>query len=95
MASADDDPVALKALQDEIYRDKVLRAREMTVEERWAEIFELTNSAFGRMHAGAMWQLETEDPEVGWVEVRRRMDRLCKTRDHGFYVTEKPLAHEG
>ena len=49
MASADDDSAALKALQDAIYRDKVLRAREMTVEERLAEVFELTNSAFGRI----------------------------------------------
>ena len=83
-------PGALKALQDDIYRDKILRARKQTMEERLADAFELTNSVFGRMFEGAMWQLGTSDPEVGWKEVRRRLDRLCGTHDHGRYVDEDP-----
>ena len=45
----------LEALQDAIYRDKVLRARAMTVEERLAEAFDLTTEVFQRMHDGAAW----------------------------------------
>ncbi len=94
MAAAEDGQAALKALQDVIYRDKVLRARAMTPEQRWAEAVELTNCAFQRMLAGAMWQLGTEDSRVGWAEVRRRLDRLCKTHDHGMFVNEQPPAHD-
>ncbi len=92
MPTIHDDPAALKALQDDIYRQKVLRARGMTALERLAEAFELTNSVFTRMHEGAMWQLGTTDPAKGWMEVRRRMDRLGKANDHGIYTTEAPTA---
>lgn len=94
MATADDDQATLKALQDAIYRDEVLRAREMTPEQRWAEAFELTNCVFQRMLAGAMWQLGTDDREIGLAELRRRMDRLCKTHDHGLFVNEEPTDHD-
>ena len=92
MANIHDDPAALKALQDDIYRDKVLRARGMTVEERLAEAFDLTNSVFTRMHQGAMWQLGTTDPEAGWAEVRRRMERLSRVHDHGRYSITNPAS---
>jgi hypothetical protein len=42
------------------------------------------------MLQGAMWQLKTTDPEVGWQEVRRRLERLSKIEDRGRYVTQKP-----
>ena len=84
-----DDPAALKALQDAIYREKVLRARAMTVEERLAEVFELSNRQFGMMLAGAMHRLGTADENEGWDEVSRWMDRLDRMRDHGIYVSEK------
>lgn len=90
MANIHDDPAALKALQDAIYRDKVLRARKMTAEQRLAEALELTNSVFIRMHEGAMWQLGTTDPQVGWQEVRRRLARLSRVHDEGRFVTERP-----
>ena len=90
MANIHDDPAALKALQDDIYRERVLRARRLTVEERLAEAFELTNSVFTRMHEGAMWQLGTTDPDAGWAEVRRRMERLSRVHDHGLYSLTKP-----
>lgn len=90
MANVHDDPAALKALQDDIYRDKVLRARKMTVEQRLAEALELTNSVFVRMHEGAMWQLGTTDVQEGWREVRRRLARLSRVHDEGRFVTEKP-----
>lgn len=92
MSNVHDDPAALKALQDAIYRDRVLRARRMTLEQRFAEAIELTNSVFIRMHEGAMWQLGTTDAEMGWQEVRRRLARLSRVHDAGLFVTEKPAA---
>ena len=90
MPNIHDDPAALKALQDAIYRDKVLRARRMTEQERLAEVFELSNHQFGMMLAGAMHRLGTSDEAEGWKEVRRWMDRLTRAREHGLYVKEKP-----
>lgn len=90
MPNVHDDPAALKALQDELYREKVLRARRMSVEERLAEVFELSNHQFGMMLAGAMHRMGTRDEAAGWQEVRRWMHRLDRVRDHGLYVTEKP-----
>lgn len=92
MANIHDDPAALKALQDEIYRERVLRARTMTIDQRLAEALELTNSVFTRMHEGAMWQLGTNDPVIGWEEVRRRLKRLDRVHDEGRFVSEKPVS---
>ena len=92
MPNIHDDPAALKALQDDIYREKILRARRSTPEQRFADALEITNSAFDRMHAGAMWQMGTTDPEKGWLEVRRRLIRLCRAHDHGRFTTQKPPA---
>jgi len=71
MVNPHDNPAALKELQNAIYRDKVLRAREMSVEERLDEVFELSNRQLGMMHAGAMHRLGTSDPAEGWEEVSR------------------------
>jgi hypothetical protein len=90
MTSLPDDSDALKALQDEIYRERVLRARKMTEEERLAEAFELTNSVFERMLEGAMWQKDLTDREEGWAEVRRRLERLNRVHDAGRYINERP-----
>ena len=92
MSNPHEDPAALKALQDAIYRDKVLRARGMTVAERLTEVFEQSQHQFGMMLAGAMDRLGTRDEEAGWQEVRRWMDRLDRVHDHGLYVAEKPAA---
>jgi hypothetical protein len=80
-----DNPAALKELQDAIYRDKVLRARGMSHEQRFAEAWELTNGVFERMADGVRWQLGLTEPAEIWREVRRRMDRLARARDHQFY----------
>jgi len=83
-------PIDLNNFQDEIYRDKIIRAREMSEHQRLAVAIELTKSVFGRMHEGAMWQLETNDPETGWTEVCRRLQQLRRVRDQGRYVNERP-----
>ena len=90
MANIHDDPAALKALQDDIYLERILRARAMTVPERLAEVFEISNHQFGMMLAGAMHRLGNRDETAGWREVERWMRRLDRTREFGLYVTEKP-----
>jgi len=42
------------------------------------------------MLAGAMHRLGTEDTAAGWAEVRRWMQRLDRSRDHGRYAPLKP-----
>jgi len=91
MARADDDPAALKALQDAIYRDKVLQARSMTETQRIEAAFEITAFVFENMLAGAMSQNHLTDREEGWKEVRRRLDRLRQVHEAGRYTTRKPL----
>jgi hypothetical protein len=90
MSNLPDAPAELKALQDAIYRDKILRARRMTEQERLAEVFELSNHMFGMMLGGAMHRLGTSDEAEGWKEVRRWMERLTRSREHGLYVKEMP-----
>lgn len=89
MENPHDNPAALKELQDAIYREKVLRARQMTVAERRDEVFDLSNRQMGMMLAGAMHRLGTKDQEEGWDEVSRWLARLDRVRDHGLYVTER------
>jgi hypothetical protein len=78
----------LKAMQDSIYRERVLRARRQTPEERLADVFELTNSSFARMHEGAMWQAGITDVDAGWQIVRKRLDRLRGVHEAGRFVSE-------
>ncbi len=88
MPNLHDDPAALKALQDDIYRERVLRARSLTMEQRLAEMFELSNRQFDMMLAEAMNRLGTEDEEVGWREVRCQMSRLDQQHEQGLYETK-------
>lgn len=80
----------LKAMQDAIYRDKILRARRQTTEERLADVFDLTNAVFARMHEGAMWQAGTSDEQTGWDIVRRRLARLRRVHDRGRFTSQPP-----
>ena len=50
--SIGDESKALKALQDAIYRDKVMLARAMTPAERLTEAFECTDMSLRMMLAG-------------------------------------------
>ncbi len=92
MSEPDHAATALKAMQDDIYREKILRARKLTPEQRLADVFELTNSVFARMHEGAMWQAGSTDAEEGWKIVRQRLKRLQKVQDIGRFSNQKPEA---
>jgi uncharacterized protein (DUF1684 family) len=90
MANPHDHPTALKELQDSIYRDKVLRSRSLTPEQRIADVFEMAEVSIHMAHAGAMHQLATSDPDEGWRLVAKWNDRLKRAHDYRFYVIERP-----
>lgn len=92
MANLHDHPTALKDLQDSIYRDKVLRSRSLTPEQRIADVFEMAEVSIHMAHAGAMHQLGTCDPDEGWDLVTKWNGRLRRAHDYRFYVTERPEA---
>ncbi len=90
MANPYDHPTALKDLQDSIYREKVLRSRSLTPEQRISDVFEMAEVSIHMAHAGAMHQLGTTDEAEGWKLVRTWNDRLRRAREHRFYVSERP-----
>ncbi len=90
MSNPHDHPTALADLQESIYREKVLRARRMTREERFIAGVELTNEVSKRILQGAMARLGTNDESIAWADVHRRAGRLRKTHDYGHYSFEKP-----
>lgn len=92
MPNPHEHPTALQDLQDSIYREKVLRARAMTSEERISAVFAQCDLQFGMMLAGAMARLGTDDEHLGWQEVRKGLNRLDQVHEHGFYAKTKPAA---
>lgn len=90
MSNPHEHPTALADLQDSIYREKVLRARKMTREERFIAGVELTNEVSARILHGAMARLGTTDESLAWADVHRRMARLRKAHDHEMYSLSKP-----
>ena len=90
MANPHDHPTALKDLQDSIYRKRVLHSRSLTTEQRISDVFEMAEVSIHMAHAGAMHQLGTSDENEGWQLVKTWNDRLRRTHDYRFYVTERP-----
>lgn len=90
MPNPHDHPTALRELQDSIYQEKVLRARSLSPEERFDGGIEHTNFVMRLMLDGAMEQTGITDVREGWSEVRLRMERLCRARDHQFYTSQPP-----
>lgn len=88
MPNPHDHPTALSDLQDSIYREKILRARAMTREERFIAGCQLTNEVTERIFQGALARLETFDPQSAWFDAKKRAERLRRANDHGFYVNE-------
>ena len=92
MNNPHDDPAALPALQDAIYRERILRARRQTPAERLADVFAQSDFQFGMMLAGAMHRLGTRDEAAGWQEVRRWMQRLDRVREMDLKSNRKANA---
>jgi hypothetical protein len=81
----------LKAMQDSIYREKILRARRQTPEERLADVFELSDAEMMRMHHVAMLEIaDSADDAQGWEVVKQRIELERKMRDAGRFVSQLP-----
>jgi hypothetical protein len=90
MPNPHDHPTALKDLQDAIYRDRVIRSRALTPEQRIADIFEMAEVSIHMVHAGAMSHLGTADEDAGWQLVKVWNSRLRRAHDYRFYVNDHP-----
>lgn len=90
MANPHKIPGALEELQNSIYRDRILRARRMTPEERLDAVFELSEFQLNMLHAGEMHRHSLNDPAEGWNRVAEALDRVAKARDVEFFTKERP-----
>lgn len=75
----------LKPLQDAIYREKVERARKMSIDERLTAGLELFEEAMGRMKIGIrMRHPDADEREVDRL-LRAEMDRLRNWKERDLY----------
>ncbi len=79
-----------KELAEEIYRDRVLRARKLSEGEKIAIGIELFEGATGLMRDGIRHQFPgataTRIDEI----LRERLDRLRRVREHGIFRAAHP-----
>ena len=81
----------LKAMQDSIYRERILRARRQTPEDRLADVFELPDAEMMRMHDAAMLEIaDPADDAQGWEVVKQRVELERKMRDAGRFARQLP-----
>ena len=89
-AFTESDPQALAALQRDIYREKVDRARAMSVSERLESVFECSDLGLEMMFS----QIRSTDPgltdEAVWAEAGARIERVRRLRDRHFYELSTP-----
>ncbi|HBJ88306.1 MAG: hypothetical protein Q8M07_19725 [Prosthecobacter sp.] len=73
-----------------IYRDKVLRSRAMTPDERLMESFRLFHEALTFTKAGVADELGTTDETVIMAEVQRRFEVVRTIEERGSYQPWPP-----
>ena len=73
-------------LADAIFRDKVLRARQQSPDEKWAICFELHELAIATMRAG----IQSQCPELDQAGIAAELDRRLRIRrqleEQGIYT---------
>lgn len=85
-----DAPNEFQPLMDEIYRGKVLRARERAPGEKFVDGLDLFEEAVARMRCGIRAQFpHFSDAEVDG-ELRRRINRVRQVQEFGFYSPVSP-----
>ena len=75
---------------DEIFRDKVLRARQQSPESKLVQGMELFETALMRMRGGVRSQFPHFSEEQVEAELYRRIARVRQVQEHGFYTTTPP-----
>ena len=77
----------IAALVDPIYRDQVLRARELSVGERMETGIELFEQALQIMRSGIRLQFPESDDAAVEKILKQRLKRLKQVHEHGIYKT--------
>ena len=80
-----DAPNEFQPLMDEIFREKVLRARQQSPGEKLADGFALFDEALIWMRAGVRGQFPQFDEAQVEAEVHRRIARIRQVEEHGIY----------
>ncbi|MCB1232706.1 MAG: hypothetical protein KDN19_20850 [Verrucomicrobiae bacterium] len=75
----------ISGLSSAIYRDKVLRARQLSVAERLETGIELFEGAVGMMRDGIRHQFPAAGPEEVEEILRRRLKRLRQVEERGLF----------
>lgn len=78
-------------LMDDIFREKVLRARRMTPEERIRTMFELYEHGVRAMRGGVRAQHPEWDEAQITAEVSRRFARVRQVAEWGIYHPVSPV----
>ena len=79
------EPNEFQPLMDDIFREKVLRARKATPGQKVADIFELYQIGVSLMRDGVRGQHPQFNEEQVEAEVRRRFARVRQIQEHGIY----------
>ncbi len=73
-------------LAESLFREKVLRARQQSPNEKWALCFELHDLAIATMRSG----IAAQHPELDDAGITAELDRRLRIRrqleEHGIYI---------
>jgi DNA-directed RNA polymerase sigma subunit (sigma70/sigma32) len=84
-------PNEFQPLIDEIFREKVLRARAQSTGEKLMAGLKLFEDAVVRMRGGIQAQFPRLSAEEVEKELYRRIERIRQIEDHGFYQSTPPI----
>ena len=86
-----DAPNEFQPLIDEIFREKVLRARQESPGQKFVDGLTLFEEVLGRMRGGIKSQLPHLTADEIETELHRRIARVRQVEEHGLYSTIPPL----
>ncbi len=76
----------INQLADAIYRDKVLRARKLTMDEKLSDGFEMFDLSCRLMADGVRYQLGLTDEQEVWRAVAKRLSIVRKMDEASIYT---------
>ena len=78
-------PNEFQPLMDDIFREKILRARRQTPEERFATGLEMFDEGVAWMRDGIRMEQPELTPEEVDAKVAQRFARIRQIEEHGLY----------
>ena len=80
-----DEPNPFQPLMDDIFREKVRRARLESPEQKLVDGLDLFEEALTWMRVGVRGQFSRHDEAQVEAEVHRRIARIRQVEEHGIY----------